>query len=104
MKLTWIVPAAVWSVCAVCAAQTPDAAPKEVEEALRARVDQFYQSSVSGKFKQVLTLVAEDSQDHFLQEGASKFDACENVKITLSPDFTTAEVLEKCKGDIKFHG
>lgn len=71
---------------------------------MRARVDQFYQSSVSGKFKQVLALVAEDSQDHFLQEGASKFDACENVKITFSTDFSTAEVLEKCKGDLRFHG
>jgi len=104
MKLPWIVPAAVWFVRAVCSAQTPDAAPKEVEEALRARVDQFYQNSVNGKFKQVLTLVAEDSVDHFLQEGASKFDACENVKVTFSADFTTAEVVEKCKGDIKFHG
>jgi hypothetical protein len=101
MKLQKILPAAV---CFMCAAQTPDGPPKDVEEALRARVDQFYQSSVSGKFKQVLTLVAEDSVDHFLQEGASKFDACENVKITFSPDFTTAEVVEKCKGDIKFHG
>src|SRR5271165_4851797 len=98
MKLGWFVPAAVWFVCAVGTAQTPDGPPKDVEEALRARVDQFYQNSVNGKFKQVLTLVAEDSVDHFLQEGASKFDACENVKITFSADFTTAEVVEKCKG------
>jgi hypothetical protein len=101
MKLLKVVPIAVWFVCA---AQTPQAPPKDVEEALRARVDQFYQASVTGKFKQALLLVAEDSVDHFLQEGASKFDSCENVKLTFSADFSTAEVVEKCKGDVSFHG
>lgn len=93
-----------FAVCYVCAAQTPDAAPKEVESALRARVEQFYQASVSGKFKQALLLVADDSLDHFLEEGSSKVESCETVKITFSTDFTTAEVLEKCKGNIHFHG
>jgi hypothetical protein len=104
MKLGWIVPAAVWFVCAVCRAQTPDAPPKDVEEALRARVDQFYQNNVNGKLRQSLALVADDSLDRFLQQGSSKFEACENVKITFSADFTKAEAVEKCKGDIRFHG
>jgi len=88
----------------VCSAQTQEAPPKEVEAALRAHVDQFYQASVTGKFKQALLLVADDSMDHFLELGASKFDACETVKITFSEDFQRAEVVEKCKGDVTFHG
>ena len=87
-----------------CYAQTPEGPPKEVEAALRAHVDQFYQAGVSGKFKQALLLVADDSMDRFLQEGASKYDACETVKITFSGDFQTANVVEKCRGEIHFHG
>lgn len=107
MKLLFIAPLAAGLLCF---AQTPgdslkkEGAPKEIEAALRANVDRFYQASVSGKFKQALLLVAEDSLDHFLEEGASKFDACETVNIRFAPDFKTAEVLEKCKGEVHFHG
>ncbi len=98
------------TTCVLCLAQTPgdpqkkEGPPPEVEAALRARVEQFYQASVTGKFKQALVLVAEDSLDHFLEEGASKFDACETVNIKFSADFKTADVLEKCKGEVHFHG
>jgi len=92
------------AACFLCVAQTPKAPPKEVEAALRANIDKFYQARVSGKFKQALALIADDSIDHFLEEGSSKLEACETVQITFSADFKTADVLEKCKGDIRFHG
>jgi hypothetical protein len=91
-------------LCFSGSAQTPDAAPKEVEDALRARIDQFFQASVSGKFRQALPLVAEDSIDKFLQDGANKHDSCETTKITFSDGFTKADVIEKCKGVLRFHG
>src|SRR5271169_3408696 len=81
-----------------------DKAPPEVEEALRARVDEYYHAFMEGKFKKAYLLVAEDSADAFLEADKQQYKACETIKIRYSDNFTKATVVESCKGEWKWHG
>jgi hypothetical protein len=81
-----------------------DKAPAPIEEALRARIDQYYHAFVVGKFKEAYLLVAEDSQDAFFEADKDQYKACETVKIRYSDNFTKAVVVESCKTDWKWHG
>jgi hypothetical protein len=81
-----------------------DKAPPPIDEALRARVNQFYQAQMNGKFRDAYALVAEDSEDAFLQADKDKYQACETLKIKYSDEFTKAAVLESCKSYWKWHG
>ena len=53
----------------MCVGQTsapPAEAPSpEVDQALRARIAEFYQDHVGGKFRQAEALVAEETKDYF---------------------------------------
>ena len=42
-----------------------EASPPEVEQALCARIGEFYQDQVGGKFRQAEALVAEETKDYF---------------------------------------
>jgi hypothetical protein len=86
------------------AQDSTDKAPPAVEEALRARVDQYYHAFMAGKFKDAYLLVADDSQDAFMAAGKEQFKACETIKIGFSDNFTKATVVESCKGEWKWHG
>jgi hypothetical protein len=79
-------------------------APPPIDEALRARVDQFYRAYMAGKFRDAYPLVAEDSQDAFLESSKDAYKACETLKIRYSENFTRASVLESCKGEWRWHG
>jgi hypothetical protein len=79
-------------------------APPPIDEALRARVDQFYHAYMAGKFRDAYPLVAEDSQDAFLESSKDAYKACETLKIRYSENFTRASVLESCKGEWRWHG
>jgi len=68
-------------------------APPEVDAALRARITQFYQLEVEGKFSKALPLVAEDTQDLFIGSSKPTYQAFEIKSVTYSDDFTKAEVL-----------
>lgn len=81
-----------------------DKAPGPIDEALRARVNQFYQAYMAGKFRDAYNLVADDSQDAFLSSDKATYQNCETLKITYSENFTQAKVLESCLGEIRFHG
>ena len=81
-----------------------DKAPPPIEEALRARVDKYYQAYVTGKFREAFALVAEDSVDAFLSEGKAQFKKCETIRINWSEQFTKAKVVESCDGEFRFHG
>lgn len=92
-------------VAAATFAQTPPAtpdkdapqaspqAPPEVDAALRARVTQFYQLEVAGKFNQALQLVAEDTKDLFVGSSKPTYQSFELQSIRYSGDFTKAEVI-----------
>jgi hypothetical protein len=86
------------------ATETVDKAPPEIEEALRARVNQYYGAFVAGKFKEAYLLVADDSQNAFFESSKDQYKACETIKIRYLPTFTRATVLESCKTDWKWHG
>ncbi|HTC35190.1 MAG TPA: hypothetical protein VK724_17585 [Bryobacteraceae bacterium] len=85
-------------------ADQDDKAPPAVEEALRARVGQYYQAFMAGKFKDAYNLVADDSQDAFLVADKDQYKSCETLKIRYSENFKKATVLESCKTDWVWHG
>lgn len=81
-----------------------DKAPPPIDEALRARVTQFYQAHVSGKFREAYPLVADDAQDAYLTAPKQTFTSCEILRIRYSDNFSKADIVETCKGDWNYHG
>lgn len=81
-----------------------DKAPAPVEQALRARIDQYYQAFIAGKYKQAYLLVADDSQDAFLEAGKQQYKSCETLRTRFSDNFTKAVVVESCNSEWKWHG
>ena len=79
-------------------------APPPIDEALRARVAQFYHAYTTGKFREAYPLVAEDSQDAFLAASKDTLQNCEILRIRYSDNFTNADVVEGCKGEWNYHG
>jgi hypothetical protein len=77
--------------------QTPPAAPAkappEVDAALRARVNQFYELEIAGKFNQALPLVAEDTKDLFVGSSKPTYQSFEIQNIQYSDDFSKAQVM-----------
>jgi hypothetical protein len=76
-------------------APTPPAQPAqpEVDAALRARIGQFYQFEVNGKFNQALQLVAEDTKDLFVGSSKPSYQSFEIKSIQYSDDFTKAQAM-----------
>lgn len=88
-------------------AQKPEPAenaPPAVDEALRARVNQFYGAFIAGKFKEAYLLVADDSQDKFFEIDKSQYKSCEIIKINYEDKFTKATVITSCKSEWNWHG
>jgi hypothetical protein len=89
-------------------AQTPaepaEKAPPAVDQALRARVEQYYHAFMEGKFKDAYLLVTEDSQNAFMEADKDQYKACETIKIRYEDKFTKATVVESCKTDWVWHG
>ena len=79
-------------------------APPPIDEALRARVTQFYQAYTSGKFREAYPLVADDAQDAFFALSKETVKSCDILRIKYSDDFTKADVVEACKGEWNYHG
>lgn len=79
-------------------------APPAVDEALRARVNKFYDDFVAGKYKDAYLMVADDSQDKFFELSKDQYKGCEIIKINYTENFTNATVVTSCKRDWRFHG
>jgi len=88
-------------VCAAAFAQEP---PPEVDAALRARVDQFYQAHVSGKFRNAVPLIADESLNWFIGTSKQTYKSCKTIKIDYSENFTQALVNESCEAEYRVHG
>jgi hypothetical protein len=57
----------------IAAAQPPAVQPPpEVDQALRARVSEFFQDFIDGKFREAMNLVAEDTQDEYFASGKAQ--------------------------------
>ncbi len=67
--------------------------PEDVDQALRARLNKFYQSYVDGKTRAALALVAEDTKDLWFDSDKPKYKSFEVVKISYSDDFKQASVV-----------
>src|SRR5450631_3189412 len=67
-------------------------APPDVDQALRSRVNKFYQAYVDGKHRMAMPLVAEDTQDLWFDSDKPKYRSFELIAIKYSEDFRKASV------------
>lgn len=67
-----------------------ETAPPEVDAALRARITQFYQAHVDGKYRLAEQVVAEENKDHFYAAPKPKYDSFEVIRINYKDNFTKA--------------
>ena len=85
-------------LCAIAgSAQTPanpsKTPPPDVDKALRARITEFYQDFVEGKFRQAEALVAEDTKDFYYGMNKARYVSFEIQKIDYSDNFTHARAI-----------
>jgi hypothetical protein len=89
-------------------AQTPadlfNKPPADVDQALRARINEFFQDHVDGKFRQAEALVAEDTKDFFYTSNKPKYLSFEVSSITYSEGFTRAKAIVLCEQVVPFPG
>lgn len=79
-------------------------APPDVEDALRARIGEFYQLHVDAKFRQAEQLVAEDSKDFFYSANKPKYLSFTIQRIQYSENFSKALATVLCKMFVPFLG
>lgn len=84
----------------MCVAQTSappaETPPPEVDQAVRARISEFYQDHVDGKFRQAEALVAEDTKDYFYSASKPRYLSYEIEKVEFSQGFTSAKATVRC--------
>ena len=78
--------------------------PADVDAALRARVQEFFDLHVSGQFRKAEELVAEDTKDFFYTGNKPKYLGCELSKIEYSDNFTKANAVNVCEMYIMMPG
>ncbi|MGA7409523.1 MAG: hypothetical protein WBW33_03500, partial [Bryobacteraceae bacterium] len=79
-------------------------APPGVEEALRERLNLFYQCQVDSTFRKAEQYVAEESKDRYYNGRHQKYFGYQIVKIKFSDDFSTAVVTVLANVDLHFQG
>jgi hypothetical protein len=95
MRLRQACIVALVSVPALMLGQAPASnpePPKEVDQALRTRVNEFMKFQIDGAYKKAFVMVADDSQDYFLQSNKPKYLSFGIDEITYSNNFTRASV------------
>jgi hypothetical protein len=78
--------------------------PKDVDEALRARIQEFYQYHVTEEYRKAEKLVAEDSQDMYYVASKPHYLSFEIQSIVYSDHFTKAKVSVLCEQTSKMVG
>src|SRR5947209_2362825 len=78
--------------------------PAAVDEALRARITEFYQLHVKGDFRHAEALVAEDTKDFFYTHNKPKYLSFEISRIDYSENFTRAKVTVLCEQYVMMPG
>src|SRR5689334_20171800 len=78
--------------------------PAEVDQALRARVQEFFDLHVKGQFRKAEELVAEDTKDYFYTHDKPKYLSCEITKIDYQENFTKASVVVTCSRYVMMPG
>ncbi len=87
-------------VAAVCFAQSAEdifnRPPADVDQALRARITEFYGYHISGQPRKAEALVAEDTKDYFYNNNKPSYTHCEIRQIKYSDNFTKAKATILC--------
>ena len=78
--------------------------PAEVDAALRARLQEFFDLHVKGQFRKAEELVAEESKDYFYTHNKPKYLSCEFTRIDYLEHFTKANALMLCEQYIMVPG
>jgi hypothetical protein len=89
----------------LCLAQSSAAKPPAaVDEALRTRVNQFFQLMLDAKYRQAEAFVADDSKDSYYDGQKPKYLSYELKNIEYSDDFTKAKVNMLCETVVPMPG
>jgi hypothetical protein len=95
-------------LAAALLAQNPDnpfdKPPAGVDEALRARMEQFFQLHVTGEYRKAESLVSEETKDWFYEHNKPKYLSFEIRAITYSENFTKAKATVVCEQIIPLPG
>jgi hypothetical protein len=78
--------------------------PADVDAALRARIREFYDLHVQGKFRQADELVAEDTKDYYFNSGKPKYLSYQISRIDYFDNFTKAKAVILCEMFIMMPG
>jgi hypothetical protein len=70
--------------------------PAEVDQALRARINEFYGLLLKKEFRKAEAIVAEDTKDYYYNIGKPDVTKYELLEIHYSSDFTHATVISMC--------
>lgn len=81
------------SAQSTASSQVLDKPPQDVDDALRARIKQFYDFHVAGKYRQAEDLVAEESKDDFFSLNKPEIHAYKVGNIEYSDHFTKAKAV-----------
>jgi hypothetical protein len=86
------------AACALWGQDNPfNRPPKDVDEALRARIQAFFQYHVTGEYRKAEALVAEDTKDYFYDHNKPKYLSAEITRIDYSDNFTKAKAIVMCE-------
>ncbi len=78
--------------------------PAEVDQALRARIQEFFDLHIKGQYRKAEELVAEDTKDYFYTHDKPKYLSCEISKIDYLENFTKATAVVTCSRYIMMPG
>jgi hypothetical protein len=78
--------------------------PADVDQALRARITEFYDLHVKGEFRKAEAWVAEDAKDIYYNSNKTKFLSFEIGHIEYSAEFTRATATVLCEQNIMLPG
>jgi hypothetical protein len=78
--------------------------PADVDQALRARIAEFFDLHVKGEFRKAEALVAEDSKDLYYNSNKTKYLSFEIGRIDYSDNFTRAKATVLCEQHILLPG
>src|SRR5438067_607794 len=78
--------------------------PEGVDQALRARITEFYQLHVKGDFRHAEALVAEDTKDFFYTHNKPQYLSFEISRIDYSENFTRAKATVVCEQYVMMPG
>ena len=82
-------PVALFLLSLTLAAQTPR---QDAEQALRGRVNEFFQLFVDGQFRKALDLVAEDTKDEYFASGKMEIKSFQIDKVDVDDSLAKATV------------